>query len=200
MWDVVNVDKQDDGAAYRVFHSDILAQIYQTGLENNEMQSLFAYLFVLGDLFDSYLNCNISHKERIIMAMRGYFFLNMWIEYIEDSSKLYNSMFSIAKNFISPQSFKIFTNLAKSLILLIISHREFYSSYPLYPWEHGTEAIEHVFGISRQITNDFSFYEFFKIQQRIAYQNKIIRQNMQIQKEKTSASGKLINIVFQIFI
>ncbi|EXX57030.1 hypothetical protein RirG_210800 [Rhizophagus irregularis DAOM 197198w] len=189
MWDVVNVDKQDDGAAYRVFHSDILAQIYQTGLENNEMQSLFVYLFVLGDLFDSYLNCNISHKERIIMAMRGYFFLNMWIEYIEDSSKLYNSMFSIAKNFISPQSFKIFTNLAKSLILLIISHREFYSSYPLYPWEHGTEAIEHVFGISRQITNDFSFYEFFKIQQCVAYRDKIIRQNMQIQKEKTSASA-----------
>ena len=39
MRDVVNVDKQDD----------ILAQIYQTGLENNEMQSLFAYLFVLGN-------------------------------------------------------------------------------------------------------------------------------------------------------
>ncbi|CAB5217503.1 unnamed protein product [Rhizophagus irregularis] len=174
MWDVVNVDKQDDGAAYRVFHSDILAQIYQTGLENNEMQSLFAYLFVLGTNYNGYA---------------WIFFLNMWIEYIEDSSKLYNSMFSIAKNFISPQSFKIFTNLAKSLILLIISHREFYSSYPLYPWEHGTEAIEHVFGISRQITNDFSFYEFFKIQQCVAYRDKIIRQNMQIQKEKTSASA-----------
>ena len=48
MRDIVNVDKQDDGATYRVFHSDILAQIYQTSLENNEMQSLFAYLFVLG--------------------------------------------------------------------------------------------------------------------------------------------------------
>ena len=105
------------------------------------------------------------------MAMRGYFFLNMWAEFIENASKLYNSMFSIAKNFISPQSFKIFINLAKSLILLIITHREYYSSYPLYPWEHGTEAIEHVFGISRQITNDFSFYEFFKIQQRVAYRN-----------------------------
>ena len=97
------------------------------------------------------------------MAMRGYFFLNMWAEYIENASKLYNSMFSVAKNFISPQSFKIFINLAKSLILLIISHREYYSSYLLYSWEYGTEAIEHVFGISRQITNDFSFYEFFKI-------------------------------------
>jgi hypothetical protein len=48
MRDVVNVDKQDDGAAYRVFHSDVLEQIHQTGLENNEMQSLFVYLFILG--------------------------------------------------------------------------------------------------------------------------------------------------------
>jgi len=109
------------------------------------------------------------------MAMRGYFFLNMWAEYIENASQFYNSTFSIFKNFISSQSFRIFTSLAESLILLIISHREFYSSYPLYPWEHGTEAIEHVFGISRQIINDFSFYEFFKIQQWVAYQDKIIR-------------------------
>ncbi|GES83371.1 hypothetical protein RCL_jg16077.t1 [Rhizophagus clarus] len=131
--DVVNVDKQDDGAAYRLFHSDILEQIYQNEMENNEMRSLFVYLFVLGDLFDSYLNHNIFHKERIIMAMRGYFFLKMWAEYIENA--------------------------------------------------------EHLFGISRQITNDFSFYEFFKIQQRVAYRDKIIRQGIQIQKEKTSASG-----------
>ncbi|GBB85928.1 hypothetical protein RclHR1_12370004 [Rhizophagus clarus] len=159
--DIINVDKQDDGAAYRLFHLDVLEQIYQSELENNEMQSLFVYLFVLGDLFDSYLNRNIFHKERIIMAMRGYFFLNMWAEYIESANQLYNSIFSISKNFISPQSFKIFTSLVESLILLIISHCEFYSLYPLYPWEHGTEAIEHLFGISRQITNDFSFYMNF---------------------------------------
>ncbi|GES83162.1 hypothetical protein GLOIN_2v1777971 [Rhizophagus clarus] len=187
--DVVNVDKQDDGAAYRLFHSDILEQIYQNEMENNEMRSLFVYLFVLGDLFDSYLNRNIFHKERIIMAMRGYFFLKMWAKYIENAGQLYDSKFSISKNFISSQSFKIFTSLAESLILLIISHHEFYPLYPLYPWEHGTEAIEHLFGISRQITNDFSFYEFFKIQQRVAYRDKIIRQDIQIQKEKTSASG-----------
>ncbi|GES73108.1 hypothetical protein GLOIN_2v1777971 [Rhizophagus clarus] len=88
----------------------------------------------------------------------------MWAEYIENAGQLYDSKFSISKNFISSQSFKIFTSLAESLILLIISHREFYPLYPLYPWEYGTEAIEHLF-------------------------DKIIRQGIQIQKEKTSASG-----------
>ncbi|GBB86238.1 hypothetical protein RclHR1_12680004 [Rhizophagus clarus] len=149
--DVVNVDKQDDGAAYRLFHSDILEQIYQNEMENNEMRSLFVYLFVLGDLFDSYLNRNIFHKERIIMAMRGYFFLKMWAEYIENAGQLYDSKFSISKNFISSQSFKIFTSLAESLILLIISHR--------------------------RILSIISFISLGT------------RQGIQIQKEKTSASG-----------
>ena len=47
IWDVVNVDKQDDGATYRLFHSDVLEQICQNEQENNEMQSLLVYLFVL---------------------------------------------------------------------------------------------------------------------------------------------------------
>ena len=46
--DVVNVDKQDDGAAYRLFHSDVLEQICQNEQDDNEIQSLFVYLFVLG--------------------------------------------------------------------------------------------------------------------------------------------------------
>ncbi|RGB35287.1 hypothetical protein C1646_623805, partial [Rhizophagus diaphanus] len=84
-------------------------------------------------LFDLYLNYNIFHKERIIIAMHRYFFLNMWVEYIESANKLYSSIFSILKNFIFPQSFKIFTSLVESLILLItILYHEFYSLYPLY--------------------------------------------------------------------
>ncbi|PKY35076.1 hypothetical protein RhiirB3_501086 [Rhizophagus irregularis] len=61
--DVVNVDKQDDGAAYRLFHSDVLEQMYQNELENNEMQSLFVYLFVLGYIFD--FNPNSISNENI---------------------------------------------------------------------------------------------------------------------------------------
>ncbi|GET00255.1 hypothetical protein GLOIN_2v1822254 [Rhizophagus clarus] len=119
----------------------------------------------------------------------------MWAEYIENAGQLYNSKFSIFKNFISSQSFKIFTSLAESLILLIISHREFYPLYPLYPWEHSTEAIEHLFDISRQITNDFSFYEFFKIQQRVAYRDKIIRQGYVFDFNPNSISNENIDIL-----
>ncbi|CAJ0836639.1 19592_t:CDS:2, partial [Entrophospora sp. SA101] len=46
--DVINTDKQDDGAAYRFFHSDFLKQCQS-------------------ELFDGYLNRTICHKTRIII-------------------------------------------------------------------------------------------------------------------------------------
>ena len=49
--DVINVDKQDDGAAYRIFHSETLAQIIESENVPSNMIGLFVYLFVLGKLF-----------------------------------------------------------------------------------------------------------------------------------------------------
>jgi len=95
------------------------------------------------------------------------------------------------RSFISLQSYNIFTSLAESLVLLIIAHRDCYSDYPLLPWEHGTEALEHVFGIARQLVPDFTAYEFFKVLRRVMYRDKIIRNGeFKIDKNKLSASGK----------
>lgn len=126
------------------------------------------------------------------MAICSYFFLHMWIKYIESASKLHSkSFFTLKNNYISMQSSQIFFSLAESLILLILSHRDHYPTYPLYTWEHGTESLEHLFGIARQIVPDFTYYEFYKIQQQISYRDKIIRQgNFDIKKDKTSAAGK----------
>ena len=49
--DVLNVDKQDDGAAYRMFHSNNLLQIIKSENVPSDMIGLFIYLFVLGKLF-----------------------------------------------------------------------------------------------------------------------------------------------------
>ena len=70
---------------------------------------------------------------------------------------------------ISIQSFEIFISMAESLVMLIMIHREYYSNYPLFLWEHETEALEHIFGISHQVIADFSFYEFYKIQKHVMY-------------------------------
>ncbi|PKY28443.1 hypothetical protein RhiirB3_391046 [Rhizophagus irregularis] len=137
--DVLNVDKQDDGAAYRMFHSENLAQIIRLGTIPSDMIGLFIYLFVLGELCDAYLNREIDHKARI--------------------------------------------------------HMDFYLDYPLFLWEYGTEALEHIFGISRQVIADFNFYEFYKIQKRIMYRDKIVRAELiNTSRDRTSAGGYVFDI------
>ena len=153
-------------------------------------------IFYLGELFDAYLNREISHKTRIIMVMRAYFFLNFWKSYIEKASeKTSKEWYSTTRSFISIQSYHIFKSLAESLVLLIILHRDYYEDYPLLPWEHGTEALEHVFGLARQLIPDFTAYEFFKILRRVMHCDKILRTgDFGMKKEKVSATG-LSNLI-----
>lgn len=49
MRDVINVDKQDDGAAYRVFCSTFLAQCQNNGHLDHDKAALFVYLFIFGN-------------------------------------------------------------------------------------------------------------------------------------------------------
>ncbi|EGG10966.1 uncharacterized protein MELLADRAFT_92367 [Melampsora larici-populina 98AG31] len=56
----------------------------------------------------------------------------------------------------SSQTFKIFSTLAESLLVLIISHRQYYADFPFCPWKHGTEPCEHIFGWMRIISPKFS--------------------------------------------
>ncbi|CAB4439130.1 unnamed protein product [Rhizophagus irregularis] len=56
-------------------------------------------------------------------------------------------------------------------------------------------ALEHVFGISRRILPDFNFYEFFKIQQRVSYRDKISRAGIiDTNRERNSAAGYIFDI------
>ena len=80
--DVLNVNKQDNGAAYQMFHSDNLLQIIKLENVPSDMIGLFIYLFVLDELCDAYLNRKIDHKTRIRMVMRAFFFLKIWKNYI----------------------------------------------------------------------------------------------------------------------
>jgi hypothetical protein len=96
------------------------------------------------------------------------------------------------RSIISIQSYDIFISMAESLVMLIKIHQEFYSNYPLFLWEYGTEALEHIFGISRQVVADFNFYEFYKIQKRVMYRDKIVRAGLiNTSRDRTSAGGKI---------
>ncbi|EGG06868.1 uncharacterized protein MELLADRAFT_86302 [Melampsora larici-populina 98AG31] len=150
--DVFNTDKQDDGRAYRVFSSETL----QLALEHPECTGLSIYLFVLGELCDSWLSRTANIPDRVISAFTSFFFLEAWYEYLEDRQSETKGFILLDKNGISRQSFKIMKQMATSLLALIIAHREYYPDVPLMFWKHGTEACEHIFGWMRIIMPNFT--------------------------------------------
>lgn len=126
------------------------------------------------------------------MVMCTYFFLDFWKSHIKKTGKnTSNEWYSVAKSFISIQSYHIFKSLAESLVLLIISHHDYYKDYLLLPQEHRTETLEYVFGLAHQVVPDFTAYKFFKILRRVMYCDKILRTgDFGIKKEKVSATGQ----------
>ena len=54
-----------------------------------------------------------------------------------------------------------------------------------------------MFGIARQIVPDFSYYEFYKIINKVMYRDKILRfENLINYQDKTSAQGIWLYIIF----
>lgn len=189
--DVINCDRQDDGASYRLFCSSLLSQVMNSNSSENIRYRLFVYLFVIGELIDAYQNRMILHLERARMAMIAYFFLMLWRSYILSARSANSNYISLEKNFLATQTFNILTSLAESLILLIVSHRDFYDSYPLLPWLHGSEGCEHFFGLCRQINNDFTFSDLLYMVPKVSYIYKAYTNGTlnEVIKDKTSGVG-----------
>ncbi|PKC00388.1 hypothetical protein RhiirA5_299343, partial [Rhizophagus irregularis] len=118
--DMIKLDRQDDGATYHAFCSGNLQNCYD--IIKEDMQRIFVYLFIIGELIDSYLNREITPLERIKMSMTAFFFLQLWKKHIANMSEKYSDFISLNKNFLADQSFAIFISLAKSMILLVILH------------------------------------------------------------------------------
>ncbi|KAH7869248.1 hypothetical protein F5879DRAFT_779132, partial [Lentinula edodes] len=77
--DVDNVDKQDDGAARRVFHFNVLQLMTETE-DARYFISLYMYLSqlsCLGTLFEAWMNPTMSTKDRVLAALRARFWLNL---------------------------------------------------------------------------------------------------------------------------
>ena len=159
--DVLNVDRQNDRAATRLFSAAALHQHLELFPHR---PALSAYLFVFGELIDAWQNRSIPHIERIQMVLRARFFLMAWQAFVEA-----HPAYSVNVQFISRESFNIFRTVCDSLISLVLIHRRHYPHYPLLPWLHSTEGIEHVFGLLRQLKKDFTYIDmlYFEPKMRV---------------------------------
>lgn len=153
--DVFNVDRQDDRRAYWTLNYDTL----KLALQYPECTGLTVYLFVIGGLVDAWLSTSTSHEERILSSHTADVFLKRWKTYLEEQEEDTNGLMSLDRNGISCPAWKIFSQLASSLIALIISHRDHFPDVPFVPWKHGTEACEHIFGWIRVILPKFTMLD-----------------------------------------
>ncbi|KAJ6615754.1 hypothetical protein B0H10DRAFT_2220087 [Mycena sp. CBHHK59/15] len=150
--DVNRLDRQDDPAATRLFCAETLAYLTEN---YPDYIGEIVYLFVFGELVDAYQNREISHTERIKMALRARYFLDAWAQFLDLAG------YKQSQYFLSREAVDIARILIEGIISLIIVHRDHVpDNFPLLPWFHSSEPCEHTFGNSRKIVKDFTFLDF----------------------------------------
>jgi len=150
--DVEKMDRQDDNAATRLFSAATLDFVRE---HHPDRIGLAVYLFVMGEAVDAYQSRTISHLERIKMILRCRYFLRLWKRFLEAAG------YSRPKYYISKEADDILEKLIDGLLALIYVYRDnLGAEYPLLPWMHGTEMVEHVFAECRKLVKDFTHLNF----------------------------------------
>ncbi|KAH7905193.1 hypothetical protein BJ138DRAFT_1130617 [Hygrophoropsis aurantiaca] len=159
--DVEKLDRQDDNAATRLFSANTLEY---TARQYPDRIGFIVYLFIFGELVDAYQNRKIGHGERINMALRARFFLEIWQLFIKAAGYAEN------RHYISRESNDIMRILADGLLSLIIVYRDHMGGkcYPLLPWLHSSEVCEHVFAECRKLVKDFTYLDFLYMVPRLS--------------------------------
>ncbi|KAF8164695.1 hypothetical protein B0H34DRAFT_633518, partial [Crassisporium funariophilum] len=149
--DVVNVNRQDNNAATRLFSGATLKWLLS---HCPELRGLIIFLFICGEMIDAYQSCTLSIDERVQMILRAQFFFEFWEKFIKVGG------YSKAKHFISPQCANIVKILISGFLQLVVIYCIYGGKYALLPWLLCTEAVEHVFGMCQQIVKDFTMHDF----------------------------------------
>ncbi len=182
MRDVEKVDRQDDNAASRLFSS---ASLDHSSSQYPHRKGILVYLFVFGELIDAYQNRHISHRERIKMALRAWFFLQSWRHFLAAAG------YPESRYFISREAADISRILIEGRGGLILIYRDHTDGvrYPLLPWLHSTEVCEHLFGECRKLIKDFTYLDFIFMVPRLSILERTAMKFMQTTDSKARASG-----------
>ncbi|KAI1786080.1 hypothetical protein LXA43DRAFT_975946 [Ganoderma leucocontextum] len=196
--DVENVDKQDDGAARRLFHLQALSAMTHEKdgevLVREEFRGLFVYDWVFAKMFEAYDNPKMAVTTRLLSAFRTRFFLQIWSHHIAQMSQQFPDLYKRSHSFISAASFNIFNRLCDALILLILAYSRFYPDQPFCPWLFGTEFVEHFFGLARTYLPDFTYAELLKLVKHVMLRQKLLLSGKYTaQKERNSGTGYILD-------
>ncbi|KAJ9106774.1 hypothetical protein QFC20_003958 [Naganishia adeliensis] len=161
--DLMFHDKQDDGAALRLFCEQALESLVVRGKIREGMEGLFSVLSVFGELFDAWLNREIPHDQRSRMVWRAFFFLRAWKQDIHRLNEKHPLFIHQKDSYLATGALETMEWLASSLLLLIEAHVNHFPNVPLQPWNHSTRSLEHWFGQARRLLHsDFTMAELLE--------------------------------------
>jgi hypothetical protein len=158
--DVEKLDRQDDNAATR-----LASAAMQEFMTQNHPDFVFEidFLFFVGELSDALQSRHMAHSERIKLALRARYFLDMWETFLDGCG------YNCAKYYLSREAADIARTLIDGLISLIIVYRDHIpGKYPLLPWMHSTVPCEHSFGQYRIIIPDFTMLNVIFMQPKLS--------------------------------
>ncbi|ETW83150.1 hypothetical protein HETIRDRAFT_107270 [Heterobasidion irregulare TC 32-1] len=150
----------DDNAVYQLFSASSLKYL-STHFPDHIGEII--YLFIFGELIDTYQNRSISHIARIKMVLRIRYFVDIWSLFIDQVG------YVKSKHFISHEATNIICIIIEGLLGLIFVHRDHMGDerYPLLPWIHSSEVCEHVFAECRKLVKDFAFTDLIQMMPRL---------------------------------
>lgn len=147
-----------------------------------------------GELFDAWQNRRLSPRDRILAAFRARLFLMLWHRHIKQMERRFPDLYPPNRAFISPASFNIFNRLCDSLILLTLAYSRFYPDQPFCPWLHGTEFVEHFFGLARTLLPDFTYAELLKLVKHVMLRQQILLSGkVSAKKKRTIRAGYVLD-------
>ncbi|KAJ7246708.1 hypothetical protein C8J57DRAFT_1241344 [Mycena rebaudengoi] len=196
--DIFNPDKQDDGAARRLFANKLFKFLVTSNgeLRHPSLEGVFILTFVFGELFDAWMKRSMPHTERVVCVFRARHFLTIWRSNIVNAESRYPDLFSKQSSFLADSSFLILMRFCDQFILLILAHLEHYRNVPFMPWHHGTHFLEHFFGIARSFIADFSFGQLIEMYKHILIRVRILASSQyNTKKEKDSNNGYVFDFV-----
>ncbi|KAJ7438890.1 hypothetical protein B0H11DRAFT_2356551 [Mycena galericulata] len=176
------MDRQDDAAATRLLSAASLEWFKKN---KPDKLGVMVYLFVFGELIDAYQSRTISIEERVQIALRTYFFMEIWENFLQAAG------YPKHKYFISYEFRDVVRILIHGLMQLVYIYRDHTPGdpKPILFWLMMTEPVEHVFGVTRDIVKDFSMLNFQEIYGKLHIQLREVALNAEIIMGKACASG-----------
>jgi len=171
--DVQKLDCQDDNAATRLFSADVLKYLCDN---HPDYLGEIVYLFVFGELIDTYQNWAISHAECVKLVLCAQYFLDAWEAFLKCCR------YTKATYLLSRECLDITRIIIEGFLSLVFIRRDHIDGVnPLYLWLDSSESCEHVFGEARQIVKDFTMLDFLYMIPKLR-----IKMRQAILKGKTS--------------